>query len=380
VSHPKTATDFERKVQEGRLACGDCGFVPTADDLRRGLLNDPESDDAWCPKCRAHNFKETCLECGQAEDHPHGTVFDECEEEKPKPNEIARRNAALNAKPLWNNEMVQFPRLLAEIYAVIDPDDVERMVESMDLPVTQIRELFDRADRRWEGIKERHCPGEECECEMGNGCIVPGVLFPCSTFAGGDLATVERCDMCSRYEWDDEAAAELYKLIMDKGYTFAHYLIPGMKWEDAGSMHLTLMKVCEGAGGDQFLEPQTLEEGEALYRELLAEKNKRCAKCGSTSLDRDGDCLACGESREGYDEEPKAACCPECGGTKLDVQLPAVFRWDGEAFALGPENLNSDEFPVEDEAVVVCSTPLDDESCALCDWTGKVKDLVPKKP
>jgi len=41
--------------------------------------------------------------------------------------------------------------------------------------------------------------------------------------------------------------------------------------------------------------------------------DKACKKCSSTSLDRDGDCLACGESREGYDDHDLV--CDNCDGT-----------------------------------------------------------------
>lgn len=348
-------SSFDERVEQESLFCGDCGHTPTAAELAAGDLNDPESDDPWCPKCKAHNFKEKL-------------------ELRRKPNEVMRRNKALNAKPFWANELVQFPRLLAEVYAVIDPDDVARMAEPMDLSVEQIKDLFNRADKRWEGIKERNCPGEPCECEEGDGCLVPGVLFPCST--DGGLATVERCDMCSRYAYDDEAASELFEMAMRKGYTFANYLLPGMKWEDAGAMHLVLMKVCEDTPDEQYLVPQTIEQAEALYKELMAEKPATCRNCSSTSLDKDGDCLSCGESREGYDDSDWPRVCPKCGGTSLDVQLPAVFRWNGtNPFALGPESLSSCEFPIEENAFVVCNGTAD----TPCDHTCKVKDLAYKK-
>lgn len=48
--------------------------------------------------------------------------------------------------------------------------------------------------------------------------------------------------------------------------------------------------------------------------------------------------------------------CPKCGGNDLRVQLQAVFAWDGKAPAVGPEDLRSDEFPIADEAMVLCNS------------------------
>lgn len=73
--------------------------------------------------------------------------------------------------------------------------------------------------------------------------------------------------------------------------------------------------------------------------------------------------------------KPSRKCCPACGGSKFSIQLHAVFRWDGEAYALGPEHLNSDEFPIEDDAMVICDTPVSHALAANCDWEGRVCDM-----
>jgi hypothetical protein len=49
------------------------------------------------------------------------------------------------------------------------------------------------------------------------------------------------------------------------------------------------------------------------------------------------------------------------------VQLRAAFTWNGKDDALGREHLSSDEFPIEDEAGIVCDS---------CDTIWQVKDLT----
>lgn len=53
----------------------------------------------------------------------------------------------------WQDNALQFPRLLAEIMANCDLDMVA-LAEAMDLSVEQLSELFDRADQAWENIKK----------------------------------------------------------------------------------------------------------------------------------------------------------------------------------------------------------------------------------
>lgn len=54
----------------------------------------------------------------------------------------------------WENNAIQFPRLLAEIVATQEHLDIPALAESMDLSVEEVNELFDRADQAWESIKE----------------------------------------------------------------------------------------------------------------------------------------------------------------------------------------------------------------------------------
>lgn len=67
-------------------------------------------------------------------------------------------------KTTWNNNAVQFPRLLAEIRAVSLTDDQYReLAASMDLTRDQIDELLERAETRWQGIKAQTGPGRRYE-------------------------------------------------------------------------------------------------------------------------------------------------------------------------------------------------------------------------
>ena len=57
--------------------------------------------------------------------------------------------------PAWGQDNLQFPRLLAEIRAVIvfTPEQYAALGESMDLGTTEIDELLERADLAFEKIK-----------------------------------------------------------------------------------------------------------------------------------------------------------------------------------------------------------------------------------
>lgn len=56
---------------------------------------------------------------------------------------------------LWNDNSIQFPRLLAEIAATCDiPITQQReLCESMDITLEELDELFERAQDAWERIK-----------------------------------------------------------------------------------------------------------------------------------------------------------------------------------------------------------------------------------
>lgn len=51
-----------------------------------------------------------------------------------------------------------FPRLIAEILATQDTLDTRVLAKSMDLEVSQVNELFDRALGIWDEIKRNTAP------------------------------------------------------------------------------------------------------------------------------------------------------------------------------------------------------------------------------
>jgi len=57
-------------------------------------------------------------------------------------------------KTLWEQDAVQFPRLLAEIMATVEINDSawRELCESMDLSGDEILQIFDRAQREWERL------------------------------------------------------------------------------------------------------------------------------------------------------------------------------------------------------------------------------------
>jgi hypothetical protein len=62
-------------------------------------------------------------------------------------------------KDHWKNDSIQFPRLLAEIYAEgLTEGQIRRICASMALEPPQIEELFQRADKEFEAIK-KHLDG-----------------------------------------------------------------------------------------------------------------------------------------------------------------------------------------------------------------------------
>jgi len=56
---------------------------------------------------------------------------------------------------VWQDDSIQFPRLLAEIMATQENLDFTLLAESMDLDVAYIDELFDRANTAWEKAKKQ---------------------------------------------------------------------------------------------------------------------------------------------------------------------------------------------------------------------------------
>ncbi len=122
--------------------------------------------------------------------------------------------------PIWNDNSIQFPRLLSEICACQDDLDISGLADSMDLEVEDIIELLDRSQSEWEKIKKKHCsldchgveiepyPPNRKQVYLGNrGCkclYCLSKLIQCGPFsADSDSAWCEvSCGNCGR-EWTD---------------------------------------------------------------------------------------------------------------------------------------------------------------------------------
>jgi len=62
----------------------------------------------------------------------------------------------MNENSNWEENLLQFPRLLAEINAVgLSDGQLEALSIHMDLPVERILEIFERAEKTWDMIKEK---------------------------------------------------------------------------------------------------------------------------------------------------------------------------------------------------------------------------------
>ncbi len=58
-----------------------------------------------------------------------------------------------NSDAVWDDNSIQFVRLLSEVHAVIDNETIQKIADSMDLPLARVRELFQRADHEFERLK-----------------------------------------------------------------------------------------------------------------------------------------------------------------------------------------------------------------------------------
>lgn len=61
------------------------------------------------------------------------------------------------SNPRWDNNEVQFARLLCEIVSTLDEGQTKDLIidlcRSMDLGPDEVNQLFDRAEEVWEGAK-----------------------------------------------------------------------------------------------------------------------------------------------------------------------------------------------------------------------------------
>lgn len=60
----------------------------------------------------------------------------------------------------WNDNSIQFPRLLAELFGIgLTARQYQQLRDAMDLEVEDIDELLERALMTWDRIKEEHRHG-----------------------------------------------------------------------------------------------------------------------------------------------------------------------------------------------------------------------------
>lgn len=55
----------------------------------------------------------------------------------------------------WKNDDIQFPRLLVEVQGVLEAGGYNHLLSSMDLNLSQLNELFERAEDKWEKVKPK---------------------------------------------------------------------------------------------------------------------------------------------------------------------------------------------------------------------------------
>lgn len=89
--------------------------------------------------------------------HPSVFCSPECEEEYAAgiaDGSVVPAEGLEDLTPTWNNDAIQFPRLLAEIIGVgLTEDQWDNLLKSMDLESADLSNLFDRAQAKWDAIK-----------------------------------------------------------------------------------------------------------------------------------------------------------------------------------------------------------------------------------
>jgi hypothetical protein len=118
-------------------------------------------------------------------------------------------------KQNWENDSIQFPRLIAELEAAggLQYDKLlGELSESMDLTVNEISEIVDRAQKAWETIKEKTVPAKDpglpnTNCLAGMQCpkcnsAGPFIIVARSEFTMFDDGSDGHTDI----EWDSDSS------------------------------------------------------------------------------------------------------------------------------------------------------------------------------
>jgi len=124
---------------------------PTSLELWQ-MENEENMNNSWidkhsinCIVCNALVDERDCVPYGE------GQVCPDCESKNP---DIALANQYSDWKGVdWVEPNIQFPRLLSEIWHSGE-FDLKKLSEEMDLTETGVIEIFERALREWEKIKQ----------------------------------------------------------------------------------------------------------------------------------------------------------------------------------------------------------------------------------
>lgn len=114
-----------------------------------------------------------------------------------------------NTSEVWENNSVQFPRLLAEILAIgLTPRQFADLSKSMDLNSEDIKALLYRAEKRWEAIKANGGADERLTDALHS-----WTKTPCCVDGWVMGHGIERCDDCKRFEDDEDAARHIIHVV-----------------------------------------------------------------------------------------------------------------------------------------------------------------------
>ena len=127
--HKITYDDMNERISFEEWRCESCGEWVDADDAVWATEDGRLNTDSGKPYC------DGCVP-----------------EEKDNPNPDAK----------WNDNAIQFPRLIAEISANVEITDKEweDMCDSMDVTPVELEQLFNRASAEWERLKAEICQGK----------------------------------------------------------------------------------------------------------------------------------------------------------------------------------------------------------------------------
>lgn len=129
---------------------------------------------------------------------------------------------------LWSRNDIQFPRLLSEIVATQDKLDMPALAESMDLDVSEVGELFERAQTAWQAHLGQ--PQESTFtvwCRQSDG---RGTTWVSDVVASTQEDAVAKGRKACAYDWGQEDR-EFQILVVGVQPTFA---TGELVWDDEG--------------------------------------------------------------------------------------------------------------------------------------------------